>query len=441
MTTGGEMTPRGKGRVKKLLAMIAAVFIASVALTVPAWGVVRPDKTLTVFHEIDMVAATGYVLGSPVTVEVLRGGQVIGTATGPAIDTPDGPGLEVNHGPEGDPQPGDCWEGFTPDILPGDEVRIIGDGGTDTTVVADVRFTSGPTPQSNGDIVLTGVARDPDGGALPLDELAGELRQQTPRYRAAPNSIQPITGTVGGWRAIYRAPYNVVQNPTGLTLAQQRQAILGGDHSMTFGVANDIQIADNGLPGGPAPGCEAAPWSRNAVTSFDDAAINLASGSLVARGQAMAGTTSADVTLRDGNPATPDVTKPAVLSGDGPRTWSVTFLRGEIHPALADGAITASVVATPVGGGVARTIRKDTVAPTAPRAAPRAGIYQRPQSVRLRAQVGTRIHFTQGGATPTPQSRVFAGPIRVTATQTIKAISVDAAGNRSPVASFRYVIR
>lgn len=259
-----------------------------------------------------------------------------------------------------------------------------------------------------------------------------------------PNVIQRVTGVVGGWRATYSPPFsdNIVQEPDLLTEAQRRTAILGGAHSMTFGLANDIQIADNGLPGGPAPGCEGSPWSRNAVTSFDDAAINRTSGSLVVRGQAMAGTTSANVVLRDGNATTPDVIKPALLSaGAGPKTWTVTFLRGQIHPALADGPVRVLVVPTPSGATLGKTIRKDTVAPPAPRAAPKAGIYGRTQFVSLEGQAGAKVRYTLDGTRPTVNNRVFTRPIRVASTRTIKAIAVDPAGNKSLVGAFRYVIR
>src|SRR3712207_8598616 len=51
----------------------------------------------------------------------------------PAVDGDEGPGLEVNHGIDaGSPGPGDCWEGVTPNIVGGDEVRVITPRGTDS---------------------------------------------------------------------------------------------------------------------------------------------------------------------------------------------------------------------------------------------------------------------------------------------------------------------
>lgn len=79
---------------------------ALASLTGPGVGV---GRNITVFHNLDFVGVYGYgPAGEPITVDVVRDGVTIGTATGPSVDTTQGPGLEVNHGPVGTPQPGDC---------------------------------------------------------------------------------------------------------------------------------------------------------------------------------------------------------------------------------------------------------------------------------------------------------------------------------------------
>src|SRR5215213_10963310 len=99
------------------------------ATAVPAWASltgpgVDAGQNITVFHNIDFVGVFGYgPTGSVVTVDVIRAGVRIGTVTAPTVDTPEGPGLEINHGPVGLAQPGDCWEGTTPDIQPGEPDR------------------------------------------------------------------------------------------------------------------------------------------------------------------------------------------------------------------------------------------------------------------------------------------------------------------------------
>ena len=102
-------------------AAFASALTASPAIAAEGPLKVRPGHNITVFHNIDMVAAFGYgEAGDEITIDVIRAGERVGTATGPLVDNGDGPALEVNHGPEGPPAPGDCWEGTTPDIQAGD---------------------------------------------------------------------------------------------------------------------------------------------------------------------------------------------------------------------------------------------------------------------------------------------------------------------------------
>jgi len=71
---------------------------------------VRPGRSVTVIHNIDLVALAGYgPVGREVRVEIVRDGAVVGSTFGPTVNTPDGVGLEINHGPLGEAQPGECW--------------------------------------------------------------------------------------------------------------------------------------------------------------------------------------------------------------------------------------------------------------------------------------------------------------------------------------------
>ena len=91
------------------------------------------------------------------------------------------------------------------------------------------------------------------------------------------------------------------------------------------------------------------------------------------------------------------------------------------------------------------SLLKDIVAPRRPKASPDGGTYSRRQAVSLSAQPGSQIRYTLGTRQPAPRLRtgnVYRGrQIRITATQTLKAIAVDKAGNVSPVTKQRYVIR
>lgn len=449
---GNHQAGRIGRRLASVFLLLCAAILALVVLSAPSEAVVRNGKTLTVGHDIDFVSAGGYAENSPVTVALFRNGVQIGDAGGPAaIDIPqEGFGLEVNHGPLVDPpNPGDCWNDLTPDVLPGDEVRVTGDGGTDTMIVADVRFTGGPVEQAGGNITLDGVGLQPDGVTpILVNTLAGEMRDLGPRIRLEPDDVVPLAGVAGGWRAVYSPPFsdNVVQEDPGVTEAQRRTALLRGAHSMTYaGIANEVTIADFPAANGPAAGCEGSPASANAVTTFDDEFINRTSGSLVIGGVAMAGTTDTSVTLSDTSPATPDITTPAALSGGaGPQTWTVTIPRtdpnGPDIDELADGRITVSGTYAPVNGGQTKQIRKDTAAPVLS-ANPASGTYIGARGVALRSDGDGAIRYTTDGQLPNNNSRLYDGtriPLGL-GTHKIRAFTVDAANNRTD-ATFNYRI-
>lgn len=443
-----------------LLAVLAVATTAWASLTGPG---VREGKNISVFHDSDFVAAFGYVPGEDLTVDVFRNGVKIGTAGGPAQSTPEGPGLEVNHGIElGAPQPGDCWEGITPDILPGDHVVVTDAAGqTDEVLVDDIVITSGPeedtsTP-SEWDIVLEGRASYADGTPIPVEQIASEVRQDEPRYLAEPNTITRDPDVADGWIARYdwtaSQPYRIIRNREGLDAAEQKQAILGGNHEVGYGhvapLPPETQLAESGAAGGPALGCEASTREENAAATTDDGIVNRASGDLRLNGIAAEGASAVVGTLNSsGGGSVPfDATASLSPNLEGQKTWTVTIPRSQLE-GLNDGTLGTSILYTVPDGSETADVRgkelsllKDTVAPT-PAASPKAGTYKRSPSVTLKTGSGEdEIHFTQNGTRPTLDSRLFVGPIRVSKTQTIKAVAVDPAGNTSGVASFRYVIR
>jgi hypothetical protein len=95
-----------------------------------------------------------------------------------------------------------------------------------------------------------------------------------------------------------------------------------------------------------------------------------------------------------------------------------------------------------IGGARITTLElpKDTVAPGAPTADPAAGPYVGAVNVKLSGETGATIHYTNNGTTPTASSPVAPASIPVTATQTLRAIAIDGAGNPSPLATLAYVI-
>ena len=119
-------------------AMVATAFAASSAAPASATvaaGADAPETggTSTVFHNLDFIAYFAAPSAEDVIhrVEVIREGVVVGRATGPARDGGEGPALEVNHG--GASGPGDCWEGVTPDVKPGDRIKVTNSRRTTST--------------------------------------------------------------------------------------------------------------------------------------------------------------------------------------------------------------------------------------------------------------------------------------------------------------------
>lgn len=391
-TTREHYLGRVSSKTKKLFLASATAILLGTAIAVPASAMltgpnsVRPEHNIGVFHNLDFVAAFGYGQ-EEITVEVFRGGHLIGSAFGQTVEVDEGlaqPGaLEVNHGPEGPAVQGDCWTNYTPDILPGDRVVVTstddaGNEVTDEVLVDDISISGKPennlaTPNDKTDVVIEGHAAYADGTPIPINKLdSGELRHDGPRFRANPSTVKRIPGTEAGWRAIYRAPYKWFQMPERLTVEQQKRAILNGDHAMGYGhvapLPLETQLVEGLGGGGPALGCGSAPEQANAVTKSDDRVINRDSGSLQLNGTAMEMVSGVSVTLRDKDTTTPNVTVEAnsLSAGPGEKTWSASFTREQVR-SLADGNIIVSGrYALANGGsisGVTKSITKDVIPP------------------------------------------------------------------------------
>jgi hypothetical protein len=181
----GRAVERGTNRPFLKTAAAAALSAALLALPGSASAAVAPGHSVTAFPSRDFVSAEGYDVTHTYTVEVQHGplGATVGTVTGVTpVEDPATPGLgmiEVNH------PGGACWVGFTPDIRPGDIVRIIDEQaapGTapDESTVRNVTAER-PTNPSPGVIKVKGTAQDASGAPLPIGELeqrlvaAGEL--------------------------------------------------------------------------------------------------------------------------------------------------------------------------------------------------------------------------------------------------------------------------
>jgi hypothetical protein len=155
-----------QGPVKRFfLAVLAALLVASMfapPMARPAQAAVNDEgRAIEVFYERNIVALEGYPADTPVTIEVVRGAEVVGSVT----RSTDATGfLEINH--VGD---GDCWtSASTPDIKPGDKVQT-------TVLNAD----GSPRPDASGagaDVDFT-MVRDVfvDLDAIAFDDVNGTI--------------------------------------------------------------------------------------------------------------------------------------------------------------------------------------------------------------------------------------------------------------------------
>ena len=452
--SGGRHRDR---RTLTRLSTLGAVALAAAAVAAPAANStigpagVADGHNITVFHNIDFVAAFGNE--GDLTVDVIRNGVNIGTAAGPTVDAGEGPALEVNHGPEGAAQPGDCFEGHTPDVLPGDLIRVTntpeptvppappaGPPTVDEVIVDDITFSGPAYEAADGSVRVDGVAKFANGAPIPLGDLDSSEFRDTSKYRTAPTRTVRTPGTTDGFTLIYDSPYLDADGRDELfngNLALRKQSLLTtGGHGTGFGHTEVLPLESMLVDGiddvpGPAPGCD-APSEANSVLAADDDAVNIASEGLALSGTKMSDADGVEVTLTDGTTTTAPLE--ADVSGNN---WTLDVPRATLDT-LADGKIT--VAGSYDHGGTALygktlSLQKDTVAP-AVTADPAPGTYVGAQSVSLDAG-GDSIEYSLSGP---PATLAYDGPIALgVGTSTIDTVATDAAGNTTED-SFTYVI-
>jgi hypothetical protein len=271
-----SVASRRTGHTRRLRAAVAvavAALVPSMLSTTPAEGTVvtvADGHNITVFHNIDFVAVVGYAEAEELTVEVVRNGVTIGTATGPARgDAVEGFGLEVNHGPEGAPLAGDCWEGGTPNIRPGDHIVVTSASGTDEVIVDRIRFNGRPSRLPSGDVVVPFAAFRANGTPIRPAFI------DSPEFRAASNNqvrfeagpgivVERRPGALPGQlRVRYKSPFRPARNRPDWNQNQLRRALLGDGHAIGFGHVDVLPregMLVDGLADtpGPALGCEGA---------------------------------------------------------------------------------------------------------------------------------------------------------------------------------------
>ncbi|RAM38926.1 Ig-like domain-containing protein [Arthrobacter globiformis] len=247
----------------------ALIALAVPTTVVPAFAVISDPGThiITVFPERDMVSAEGYAAGDRPTIQVLRGGAVIGTSS---VLTPVAGIVEVNH------PGGGCWEGTTPDIRPGDVVRVLTapDVG-DQTFVGNVTVTQRATKINANTVVMKGTAVAAGGGQLPADQLEARVVASNQSFAlngrrtlraGAPGSgedgvvvydgpgLTTWTATWNGLAGVGADGLSDADRAASPTSAESRGMWLGRDAA----VGNEVTIFEYAAIGGPAgPECTA----------------------------------------------------------------------------------------------------------------------------------------------------------------------------------------
>jgi Bacterial Ig-like domain len=197
----------------------------------------------------------------PHTIEVWRAGVKIATSASilPSVGPVPPPGtIEINH-----PLEPDCWQGVTPDIRPGDQIRAMTAADTGNQSVAqDVQvglpIRTGPTQ-----VQLHGIAATPAGAPFPIAELGGIVR----------NTAVTAGGNGGGIKWLVPGPqasiaYDVVGNPTGTKFT------ITINFDGTMGIGSAQAEADAAMAGDVIE----AEWASAGLNEISFADANGASG-------------------------------------------------------------------------------------------------------------------------------------------------------------------
>ncbi len=436
------------------------------AAEVPAF----PDN-IVVFPDRDFVTIEGFMAaaGQPVTVQVRRGGAVIGSATGTGATAAElaagGVLIEVNH-------PGGlCWGAggglqVTPDIRAGDVVVVTAAGVTRDTTVQDAAVTG--SSLSGSTLTVTGHVAS----GINTDFL--EQRIINPAMTNDPTiGRRDVRAVTGGLTAAAKGEYSSGLAVSGTTatatyqFASQETAQLaaaGGLRMMTWqnqdadGNRQGITISEFGELGGPGMGgCPAgatgqgpqSPTSVTATQSGSDVAVSWTPAiqnpgtepvqgwtvRLVDQSSRSGVQSESGVRLSDPNGSA--VALPGTLAGFRVEVRAVSTT-GESWPPAVNG------VTRPPGS-------TDTTSPPVS-ASPRSGTFTSAQTVVLTSSdTLAEIYFTTDGTSPMDvaagstgrTSTLYNGPIMIApptagSTVVLKFAAIDGAQNTSPVVTETY---
>src|SRR3954453_20106539 len=342
----------------------AVTVTASVNPAVPATAPV-PSGTrgLIGFPQRDFISATGYTPGVAYTFSVIRAGNVVSTSS-PV--TADATGLaEVNH------PGGACWTGMTPNIQPGDTIRISGGGIIEQTTIAGVAderpiVTSTDAVTGGGTIEVHGTALAPGGGPLPPDQhdprliarndsfdingrrsiRAGAGLDGTPAYDSAASTRWTAKYTLQTPDDLARAVGGKSTSGTSFDGAESRILWLGNNPAS----GNELTIYENvaAIAGGPAAGiagCTSGPAETPAPN------VSLSAAPKFATTDVGSTSTAQNVTITNSGTAPLHLDR-AYLAGLNPGDFVRTVPAGANGSTVDPGkSVTVSVAVKPTTAG------------------------------------------------------------------------------------------
>ncbi|RBY76972.1 hypothetical protein DQ239_12390 [Blastococcus sp. TF02-09] len=457
-------------------ALTVASTAGSVVLASPASAAVPvfPDN-IVVFPNRDMVSLEGFeaASGKQVTIEVRRGGSVIGAATGtgasPAAIAAGEPTVEVNH------PGGICWGAgggpqVTPNIQAGDVIVVRYDNVSYDTTVQDVEVTG--SQLDGGRLVVSGRAgAGVDTAKMEQRIINPSLKDDPAVARRDVRAVPPaelqqsakgdyqsgLAVTGGQFTATYQFPTaataTAVSEGQLRVMAWQNEDADGNRQGLTISEFGEID--GPGFGGCPAGAAGQGPKSPTGVTATQSAPGEITVGwtpatqnpgtapvqGFTVRAVSVASTAGEQTEFgkRISNPNATSTKLSGTLAGNRIEVRTVTDAGESWPPAL---------VGSPADGGAGGNT--DTTAPTVS-ATPAGGTVTADPTITLATSADGQIYYTLDGTSPL--DGVDAGadanlytapfPLGLSAAKpsvTLKYVAFDAAGNTSFVKTETYTL-